>query len=103
MAPLVDLGIHVGRTAQHLSTRSENATPLHSRLRFAFKRPIERCLEELQEAGRNRNESAGGRSARLDKQDSKFSRTGQPLGEHAPGGTSSHDDKFAHFSVLYAR
>ena len=47
MAPLVDLGIHIGRTAQHLSTRCKDAPPLDRSLWFALKRPIERCLEEL--------------------------------------------------------
>jgi len=54
MAPLVDLGIDVGRAAQHLSMRCENALALDRDLRFAFKRPVERCLEELCETSPDR-------------------------------------------------
>src|SRR5690242_8042346 len=81
MAPLVDLRINVGTSAQHFSTWCEDAPAFDSSLWFAFERPIQVCLEELAETCGDRNESAGGASTCLDKQNSELTRSSHSLGQ----------------------
>jgi hypothetical protein len=93
MTPLVHLGVHVGRAAQHLAPRREDAPPADRCLRLALERPIDLALEELGHACRNRNEAIPGRSTGFEQENPEFSGVGEPFGQDAARRSGADDNK----------
>ncbi|MBK8315024.1 MAG: hypothetical protein IPL01_13855 [Acidobacteria bacterium] len=92
MTPLVHLGVHVGRAAQHLAPRREDATSVDRSLRLALKRPIDLALEELCHPCRDRNEAILRRSTCFEQQNPELSRIGQPFGQNTTCRSSADNN-----------
>jgi hypothetical protein len=95
VAPLVDLGIHVRRPAEHLAARREDAPAAEFGLRFGLEGPVELAPEQFRHSRRNLTHQAR-LAPGFDEQDLVRARRGQIVREHATRGASTDDDAVPH-------
>jgi hypothetical protein len=96
MAPLMNLGIDVGRSAEHSPSWNIDLPTATIGLGLTLERPVEPALEETRKAGWYLDKLVIRFTAGLDKQDTMTTGAGQPLRQNATGRTCPNDNQILH-------
>ena len=93
MATDIDHAVDRRRAADHAATRRMDAALVHERLRLGLVHPgVARVGHGIGKARGHVDEDAVVEGARFQQQYAHLGVLGQPVGQHAAGGTGAHDD-----------
>ena len=96
----IEQAVYRARSTQHLASRLDDLPVVELGFRFGFVEPVDLwVVEQFGEAERHVNPEMAVMSAGLQQQHAMAARSGQPVGEHAAGGTGADDDVVEIFRV----